>query len=65
MNIKQIDEHYRKLIADKNTLTTSYKQKKAESDALKKAEEGLHKFLDTPDKNPPVHEKEKKRYLSR
>ena len=65
MNIKQIEEHYRKLIADKNTLTTSYKQKKAESDALKKAEESLHKFLDTPDKNIPVHEKEKKRYLSR
>ena len=65
MDIKQIEEHYRKLIADKNTLTTSYKQKEAESDALKKAEEGLHKFLDAPDANRQVKLKEKDRNRTR
>ena len=64
LKIKEIEEHYQKLIADKNTLTASYKAKEQEIEQLKKAEENLYKFLDEPRKDRPVSAKKRDRNIS-
>ena len=61
LNLSKIEEHYQKLIADKNRLSDSYIAKEAECDRLKKIDDSLSKFLDNPsqDRTAPVKKKDR------
>ena len=59
LNLKQIEEHCRKLIADKDALTASYTSKQTEIEQLKKAEDSLYKFLHISEKERDIPEKTK------
>ena len=62
LNLKQIEEHLAKLIADKDALTASYIAKENEAEQLRKAEENLYKFLDVPDREQTVPAKSKNNF---
>ena len=61
LNLGKIEEHYQKLIADKNRLSDSYIAKEAECDRLKKIDDSLSKFLDNPsqDRTSPAKKKDR------
>ena len=61
LNLGKIEEHYQKLIADKNHLSESYVAKEAECDRLKKIDDSFSKFLDNPshDRTMPTKKKDR------
>ena len=64
LNLGKIEEHYQKLIADKNRLSDSYIAKEAECDRLKKIDDSLSKFLDNPSQDRTSPAKKKDRNIS-
>ena len=64
LNLNKIEEHYQKLIADKNRLSDSYIAKEAECDRLKKIDDSLSKFLDNPSQNRTAPDKTRNRNIS-
>ena len=64
LNLNKIEEHYQKLIADKNLLSNSYLAKEAKFDRLKKIYDSLSKFLDNPSQNRTEPTKKKDRNIS-
>ena len=64
LNLGKIEEHYQKLIADKNRLSDSYIAKEAECDRLKKIDDSLSKFLDNPSQDRTSPAKKKGRNIS-
>ncbi len=64
LNLAKIEEHYQKLISDKNRLSDSYIAKEAKCNRLKKIDDSLSKFLDEPDKDRPLPSKQKDRNLT-
>ncbi|MBR4341879.1 MAG: relaxase/mobilization nuclease domain-containing protein, partial [Lachnospiraceae bacterium] len=64
LNLSKIEEHYQKLIADKNRLSDSYIAKEAECDRLKKIDDSLSKFLDNPSQDRTAPDKKRDRNIS-
>ena len=64
LNLGKIEEHYQKLIADKNRLSDSYIAKEAECDRLKKIDDSLSKFLDNPSQDRTAPDKTRNRNIS-
>ena len=64
LNLNKIEEHYQKLIADKNRLSESYITKEAECDRLKKIDDSLSKFLDNPSQDRTAPDKKRDRNIS-
>ena len=64
LNLNKIEEHYQKLIADKNRLSDSYIAKEAECDRLKKIDNSLSKFLDNPSQDRTAPDKKRDRNIS-
>ena len=62
--MKKLQEHYRKLIADKNTLSESYPAKEAECQRLKEMRDSYNQFLHGPNPINPVLHKQKDRDIS-
>ena len=55
--LKDIEEHYKQLTADRSRLAESYKAKEAEYTRLKKMNDSIKKFLDEPRKSQPFQSK--------
>ena len=64
LKLGKIEEHYQKLIADKNRLSDSYIAKEAECDRLKKIDDSLSKFLDNPSQDRTAPDKTRNRNIS-
>ena len=62
--MKKLQEHYHKLIADKNTLSESYPAKEAEYQRLKKMRDSYNQFLYGPDSSKPVLQRHKGKDIS-
>ena len=62
LKIKDIEEHLRKLEADRKAFLTAAEEKAAEHNRLKSIEESITKFLDEPDRVLPLQNKDKNRY---
>ena len=63
LKIRDIEEHLRKLEADRKTFLAAADEKAAEHNRLKSIEESITKFLDEADKVPPLQSKDRNRGL--
>ena len=64
LEMKKLQEHYRKLIADKNTLSESYPAKEAECQRLKEMRDSYNQFLYGPDSSKLVLQRHKDKDIS-
>lgn len=63
LKLKDIEEHYKQLTADRSRLAESYKAKEGEYTRLKKMDESMKKFLEEPDRFQPKRNKDYNRNL--
>ena len=59
--LKDIEEHYKQLTADRSRLAESYKANEAEYTRLKKMDDSIKKFLDEPGKSQPFKSRNRNR----
>ncbi len=63
LRIKDIEEHYQQLTADRSRLAESYKAKEADYSRLKEMDDSIKKFLEKPTKSHPLQSYNRNRYL--
>ena len=64
LDMKMLQAHYRKLIADKNTLSESYPAKEAECQRLKEMRDSYNQFLNGSSPNKTIIHRHKDRDIS-
>ena len=63
-SIQQLEEQYRKMIADKDALTVSYKAKEVEYKRLQEMKDSIDQFLGRIDKDSPIITKRSEQNIS-